>query len=66
MSGAGFTKGVEQLQTIQSMYRNLSPSGIQQKLSNAIATSSKIEKRDGSNINEAMDKTISHIAENYK
>lgn len=65
MSGAGYTKGVEQLNTIQDMYRKLPPLEQQQKTSNAI-TFANSERAQGNTINERMDSAISHIAANSK
>lgn len=65
MSGAGLTKGVEQLNTIQEMYRNLPPEAQQQKINNAVAHLND-QNITGDTVSQRMDSAISHIVENSR
>ena len=66
MTGSGFQKGVEQLKSIQDMYRKSPALEQQAKTSTAISMAMEKANKNSGNINDAMDSAISHIAEYSK
>ena len=62
MSGSGFTQGMEQLSTMQEMYKKLPPADLKEKTSQILGIAAGISEKSGSSINDSLEKALSHAA----